>query len=76
LTAGQLNAAAKGTVDLPDETLDLHVTGGAPAMKPAPDVSWQPIALNADVKGPFTKPDASGRLQIDELAAPGTTLRQ
>ena len=74
LGAGLLHAAATGTVDLPGETLDLHVTGEAPAMKPAPDVSWQSIALKADVKGPFTKPDASGHLEIDQLAAPGTSL--
>ena len=76
LTAGELRAAARGTVDLPGETLDLHVTGNAPAMQPAPEVSWQAVALQADVRGPFTKPDAQGRLQIDQLAAPGTALRQ
>ena len=76
LGAGPLKAAASGTVDLPGETLDLHVTGSAPAMKPAPEVSWQSIALNADVKGPFTKPDANGHFQIDQLAAAGAAIRQ
>ncbi len=76
LGAGPLKAAANGTVDLPGETLDLHVTGSAPAMKPAPEVSWQAIALNADVKGPFTKPDAAGHFQIDQLAAAGAAIRQ
>ncbi len=76
LGAGPLKAAATGTVNLPGETLDLHVTGSAPAMKPAPEVSWQSIALNADVKGPFTKPDATGHFQIDQLAAAGAAIRQ
>lgn len=76
LGAGLLQAAANGTVDLPGETLDLHVIGSAPAMKPAPDIAWQSIALKADVKGPFTKPDASGHFEIDQLAAPGTSLAQ
>ncbi|MDT7952717.1 MAG: translocation/assembly module TamB domain-containing protein [Acetobacteraceae bacterium] len=76
LAAGQLKATADGTVDLTDETLDLHVNGNAPAMKPAPEVSWHSIALTTDVKGPFTKPDASGHLEIDQLAAAGATVRQ
>ena len=76
LGAGPLQAAASGMVDLTGETLDLHVTGSAPAMKPAPDISWQSIALKADVKGPFTKPDANGHFEIDQLAAPGTSLAQ
>lgn len=76
LGAGPLHAAANGTVDLTGETLDLHVTGSAPAMKPAPEVSWQSVALDADVKGAFTKPDASGHFAIDQLAAAGATIRQ
>ncbi len=76
LAAGPLRAAANGTVDLTGETLDLHVTGSAPAMKPAPEVSWQSVALNADVKGAFTKPDATGHFAIDQLAAAGATVRQ
>lgn len=76
LGAGPLKAAANGTVDLAGETLDLHVTGSAPAMKPAPEISWQAIALKADVKGAFTKPDAVGHLQIDQLAAVGAAIRQ
>lgn len=76
LGAGPLKAAVNGTIDLPGETLDLHVTGNAPAMRPAPEVSWQAVALNADVKGPFTKPDANGHFQIDQLAAAGAAIRQ
>ena len=74
LGAGPLMAAAAGTVNLPGETLDLHVTGSAPAMKPAPEISWESIALNADVKGPFTKPDATGHFQVDQLAAAGAVI--
>ena len=76
VAAGKLHADANGTVDLPDETLDLHVKANAPAMKPAPEVSWQGIALQADVSGPFTKPDASGHLQVDQIAAAGAAVRQ
>lgn len=76
LGAGPLHAAANGTVNLTGETLDLHVTGNAPAMKPAPEISWQSVVLDAAVKGAFTKPDASGHFAIDQLAVAGATIRQ
>lgn len=76
LTAGPANAHATGTVNLTGETLDLQVDASAPAMHPAPNVSWQGVQLQAVVRGKFTAPDATGRLQIDQLAASGTTIRQ
>ncbi|MBV8913119.1 MAG: hypothetical protein JOZ05_08800, partial [Acetobacteraceae bacterium] len=76
LAAGPLNASAKGTVDLADQTLDLQVNGSAPSMRPAPDVSWQAISLRAQVRGPFTKPDATGALAIANLAVAGGQVRQ
>ncbi len=74
LTAGPLQATAKGTVDLAGQPADLDVTANAPAMTPAPGVSWQSIALDAHVHGPFTKPDATGHLQRPgwRRAAPGS----
>ena len=76
LGAGPLKAAANGTVNLTGEALDLHVTGSAPAMKPAPEVAWQAVALDAHVKGPITKPDATGHFQVDQLAAAGAAIHQ
>ncbi len=74
LTAGPARATAKGTVDLAGQAADLDVTVNAPAMTPAPGVSWQSIALDAHVHGPFTKPDATGQLQAAGLAAGGATV--
>lgn len=77
LSAGPLQAAAKGTLDLQGQTADLDVTVNAPAMTPAPGVSWQSVALDAHVHGPFTKPDATGHLKMAGVAAAGagfTTL--
>lgn len=76
LSAGPAKAAAKGTVDLEGSSLDLQVSADAPAMKPAPEVSWQAVQLQAHVKGPFSKPDATGHLQVDQLAAAGSAVRQ
>ncbi len=75
IAAGPLRADATGTLDLVRLAADLNVTGAAPAMTPAPNVSWQAIQLQARVRGPFTAPDASGRLRVEGLAAAGAGLR-
>ncbi len=41
-------------------------------MKPAPDVAWQSVLVDAKVHGPFTAPDADGTVRIRDLIA-GTT---
>ncbi len=74
LSAGPLRATAKGTVDLVQQAADLDVNANAPAMTPAPGVSWQSVALEAHVHGPFTRPDAAGHLDVAGLAAGGATV--
>ncbi len=74
LAAGPARLTAKGTVDLVNQAADLDLTANAPAMTPAPGVSWQTIALEAHVHGPFTKPDATGQLQLAGLAAGGAAV--
>ncbi len=74
LTAGPLQASAKGTVDLDGSAAELDVSASAPAMTPRPDVAWQGVTLQAHVQGPFAKPDATGHLQIDSLAAAGAAV--
>ena len=74
LSAGPLKATVKGRVDIQNQAADLDVAANAPAMTPAPGVSWQSVALDAHVHGPFTKPDATGQLRIAGLAAGGATI--
>jgi translocation and assembly module TamB len=74
ITAGQLAASATGTVDLLHEAADLVVKAQAPAMAPAPDVSWQSVLVDARVRGPFLKPDANGTIKIDGIAAAGARI--
>ncbi|MBV9734586.1 MAG: translocation/assembly module TamB domain-containing protein [Acidisphaera sp.] len=76
LVAGAARADARGRIDVTDQTADLDVMASAPAMTPAPDVSWQGIALDAHVHGPFTRPAAKGTLRVDALAAAGAGVRQ
>ena len=75
LAAGPLRASGKGLVDLVGRIVDINVTAGAPAMRPRPDVSWKSMSLQAQVHGPFTGPDATGQLTIDELKAGDGQLR-
>ncbi len=74
LSAGPLRVFAHGTLDLANQAADLDVTANAPAMTPRPDVSFQAVALDAHLHGPFTKPDAAGHLRVDRLAAFGAAL--
>jgi translocation and assembly module TamB len=76
LRAGPLNLDAKGRVNIAGSAADLDVTASAPVMAPRPDVSWQAVALDAHVHGPFTMPQAHATLRIDGLAAAGAALHQ
>ena len=75
LEAGPLAAKATGTIDLVASRLALDATATAPAMQPAPGVSWQAIALQAHVAGPFTAPDATGHLVVTAPAVTTAALR-
>ncbi len=74
LTAGPLRAAADGTVDLDHSAADLVVSASAPAMHPRADVAWQAVSLDAHVKGPFDRPNATGHVRIDALTAAGVSV--
>ena len=74
LTAGALTASALGAVDLDHQAADLTVTAKAPAMTPAPGVSWRSVLVDATVHGPFTRPDAKGTIKIEALHAGGIEI--
>lgn len=72
--AGALRATAHGDLDLVHRVVNLDVAASAPAMTPRPDLSWRSVALDAHMHGPFTAPNATGTLQIAQLAAAGATI--
>lgn len=76
LSAGPLAAHAAGTIDIPGEAAKLTLDAHAPAMSPAPGIAWKKIDLALAVDGPFTRPAANGHVDIEGLAAQGTTLDQ
>jgi translocation and assembly module TamB len=75
MTAGPLEAAASGRIDLAGRSINLDFTVVAPAMSPRPDLSWQSMHLHAQVHGAFTGPTAIGQLDIQELRAGTGSLR-
>ncbi|HVZ07080.1 translocation/assembly module TamB domain-containing protein [Rhodopila sp.] len=72
--AGDLSASASGTVDLDHAAADLLVKAQAPAMTPAPGVSWQSVLVDARVHGPFTSPDVAGTVRLRDMAAGGARI--
>ncbi|HEY1506609.1 MAG TPA: hypothetical protein VGF92_20060, partial [Stellaceae bacterium] len=74
MKAGELAGNGKGTIDLTGQSGDLDLAVAAPAMAPRPDLHWQSASLDLHVHGPFTGPDATGKLAIADLAASGASL--
>jgi translocation and assembly module TamB len=69
--AGELHAAAQGSIDLIAKSADLAYRLDAPAMTPRTGLSWQRIALQGRWRGAVTAPQADGRVEIDALQIPG-----
>lgn len=69
--AGSLHARAQGTVDLQGRTADLGFDIQAGPMQPRADLGWQHIDLQGSAHGPWTSPQAQGRLQLTDLHLPG-----
>jgi translocation and assembly module TamB len=74
--AGQMTANAQGQVNLEANTLVVAAKAAAPAMNPRPDLSWQSVALSANVHGAFTTPDVTANLNVDGLAASGAHIQR
>ncbi len=75
LASGPVQAKLQGQLDWVGESADVTVSAHAPAMQPRPGLSWQALALEAQVRGPFTRPAAVGTLRIDGLHAADTAVR-
>ena len=65
--AGQLSAAADGTIDLIGRAADLSYSVSSPAMSPKPGVAWRRVALQGRWTGPVTAPHATSVLDLEGL---------
>ena len=75
LALGPFQAKLQGQLDWVRASADVTVSARAPAMQPRPGLSWQAVTLDAQVRGPFTRPAAEGTLRIDGLHAADTAVR-
>jgi translocation and assembly module TamB len=71
LDAGSLSARASGQLDLVNRTAKLDVSARAPQMEPRPGMSWSGMVFEGHVLGPFSKPEITGHLAINDLRAQG-----
>ncbi|HTQ34661.1 MAG TPA: translocation/assembly module TamB domain-containing protein, partial [Stellaceae bacterium] len=74
MSAGPLHADGQGKINLSGQSLDLDLTGNAPAMNPRPDLGWQSVTLDAHVHGGFADPKVNGKLAIAALRAGGGSV--
>jgi translocation and assembly module TamB len=70
LTAGELKAQVRGSVDLSTGSAALDYSVTAPQVSPRPDLKWQRLALDGHWKGVYTDPAADAHLDIERLVLP------
>jgi translocation and assembly module TamB len=63
-----LQALIDGKIDWVQTSADLVATATAPAMQLRPNLAWQALALNAQLKGPLSNLNVNGNLRFDKLA--------
>jgi translocation and assembly module TamB len=73
LSAGDLKAQVRGSVDLRHGSVNLDYSLSAPEVRPRPDLEWQRVVLAGRWKGSYTDPTADGHLEIERLVLPGGT---
>jgi translocation and assembly module TamB len=71
LTAGELNASARGTLDWQRGSADLEFAAQSPEMAPRSDLRWSGLALTGRWRGTLDAPMATIALRISELRAAG-----
>lgn len=75
LSAGALQANARGTVDLVAHNAQLDLAAQAPAMTPGPGLSWASLSLEGHLSGSFAKPNIAAHLLIAQLKAGGSNAQ-
>lgn len=73
-TAGSIAGSVRGSLDLLAGTADIAARVDAPALALNDSLSWQSVALVANLKGPYTAPAGSGTLDVSQLAAGGAQV--
>jgi translocation and assembly module TamB len=71
MTAGALDLASTGRIDLNRMAGELHVQGTSAAMTPLPGIGWSGGSLTATITGPFATPGVDASLEIAQLIVGG-----
>ena len=69
LTAGPMRAMGEGTINLVARTAELSVSATAPDMMLRPDLAWQSLTAQGQVRGSFDAPDVTASLEVRNLRA-------
>ena len=67
LAAGPLRATGQGLIDLIARTAQLDFSVEAPEMALRPDLAWQSLAAQGQLRGSFDTPDVSANLDVQNL---------
>jgi translocation and assembly module TamB len=67
LTAGPLRASGRGIVNLIARTVQLDFSATAPDMALRPDLAWQSLAAEGQLRGSFDTPDVNAMLDVRNL---------
>ncbi len=70
LSAGELKAQVRGSVDLSTGAAALDYSVTAPQVSPRLDLKWQKLALDGHWKGTYSDPTADARLDVERLVLP------
>jgi translocation and assembly module TamB len=74
ITAGALDVASNGRVDLNRLAGDLHVQATSAALEPIAGVGWANLSATATMTGPFATPGVDATLDVSQLRAYGFAL--
>ena len=67
LVAGPLRASGQGLIDLIARTAQLDFSAEAPEMALRPDLAWQSLAAEGQLRGSFDTPDVNANLNVQNL---------
>jgi translocation and assembly module TamB len=67
--AGPLRASGRGLIDLIARTAQLDFSAQAPEMALRPDLAWQSLSADGQLRGSFDAPDVNATLDVRDLRA-------
>ena len=73
LAAGPMRASGRGTINLIARTADMAFSAEAPEMTLRPDLAWQSLTAEGQLRGSFDAPDVTAELDVRTLRVQGVS---